>query len=702
MAGQTITVSVLADTRKFRTAMRGLGDASGLSKLGAGLRTIGKGLAVGTGAVVAAGVAWAGTTAQALARVETLGAATANVISSTGGAAGRTKAQVEGLAGSIEKLSGLEAETVQEGQNLLLTFTNIKGANFDRATQAMADLGVAMNKGKLEGVDLQSSALQLGKALNDPIKGISALSRVGVSFTAAQKEQVQAMVAAGDAAGAQSIILAELERQFGGAAAAAGDTAAGKWAKIQNIFGEVSETVLGFLLPAMHAVADWITTEGLPRFEAFGAWVSGTLIPAIKDLAARFREDVLPRLRDTARWLAENVVPAIASLAGWITGTLVPALVSFGGWVRDNADWLKALAVAVGLLVVGIGGYIKVMALWKAAKTAAIAVQAAWNAVMAANPVGLLILAIAALVAGLVYFFTQTETGKAIVASAWAGIQSAIEAVTSWWSETALPAITGTWDAITGAFRAGKDAVVGFLEDALSWVVRVWSYSPLGLIVTNWSRILEFFRGLPAAVGRLFTAAGVWLVNAGSSIINGLKSGIDRAWTNVLAFITDIPNRFVRGLSRIGSVLYNSGRDLISGFLSGAGSLLTTVGNFFLSKLPSWIVGPFKAALGINSPSRVFAGFAGDTIAGYLGRVRRLMPELAAASRAMASTVAGSFTPELAVPALEAPAAGFRAGGAYAGPAPVINVYALTDGPEVGRRVHAALEDFYRLNGRRP
>ena len=85
---------------------------------------------------------------------------------------------------------------------------------FDRAELASVNLSARL------GQDLQSSAIQVGKALNDPIKGVTALQRVGVSFTAQQREQIKAMVEAGNVAGAQGIILGELEKQFGGAAEA--------------------------------------------------------------------------------------------------------------------------------------------------------------------------------------------------------------------------------------------------------------------------------------------------------------------------------------------------------------------------------------------------------------------------------------------------------------------------------------------------
>jgi phage-related minor tail protein len=140
----------------------------------------------------------------------------AAVLQSTGGAAGVTADMANDLANSLSGVTKFEDDTILSGENMLLTFTNIGKGRLPMATEAM------LNMSQATGQDLQSSAVQLGKALNDPVAGISSLTRVGVTFTAQQKEQIAAMVEAGDVAGAQTLILQELQREFGGAAKAAG------------------------------------------------------------------------------------------------------------------------------------------------------------------------------------------------------------------------------------------------------------------------------------------------------------------------------------------------------------------------------------------------------------------------------------------------------------------------------------------------
>lgn len=110
------------------------------------------------------------------------------------------------------------------------------------------------------------------------------------------------------------------------------------------------------------------------------------------------------------------------------------------------------------------------------AQRAAAAGQWLLNAAMTANPIGIVIAAIAALVAGLVWFFTQTEVGKNIVAAAWSGIQAAMSAVTTWWTDTAWPAISRVIDWFVGAWNATRDGVVGAWNAIRAGIAAAWEW----------------------------------------------------------------------------------------------------------------------------------------------------------------------------------------------------------------------------------
>lgn len=162
-------------------------------------------------------------------------------LASMGNAAGRTADQLQAAAGGLMRQSLYDDdEILRKVTANLLTFGNVTGAVFDRAQQDAVDLAAKF------GMDLQGATMMLGKALQDPVKGITALSRAGVSFSADQKQMIKDMVAAGDAAGAQKLILSELERQVRGSAAAARE--ANPMAALKNSFDDFMENVGAQLL----------------------------------------------------------------------------------------------------------------------------------------------------------------------------------------------------------------------------------------------------------------------------------------------------------------------------------------------------------------------------------------------------------------------------------------------------------------------
>jgi hypothetical protein len=252
MAGErTIRIKVDGDSRGLNDmAQRGRKSVGDLDKSFKGMSTGAK-LALATMGVAFA--AWVGQTAASMMNVQRLAAQTDTVLKSMQ-VAWTDTGHITAYAEKIEALSGIEMEQVQTGQNLLLTYGNItnqvgKGNDvFDQATMLMTDLSVATGK------DMSGAATLLGKALNDPIRGVGALTKVGVTFTEQQKAQIKALVESGDVMGAQKVILAELTRQFGGSAKAFGETTAGQVLKLQNQFGNLSEELLTDLLPALNSV----------------------------------------------------------------------------------------------------------------------------------------------------------------------------------------------------------------------------------------------------------------------------------------------------------------------------------------------------------------------------------------------------------------------------------------------------------------
>jgi hypothetical protein len=122
-------------------------------------------------------------------------------VKSTGGVAGFSAPQLAEMASALQKVSTFGDEAIQSMQAVLLTFTRVRGPEFKGAQQAILDISARL------GTDLKSAALQVGKALNDPIAGLGSLSRAGIQFSNDQKKAIKALVDTGKVAEAQGIIL---------------------------------------------------------------------------------------------------------------------------------------------------------------------------------------------------------------------------------------------------------------------------------------------------------------------------------------------------------------------------------------------------------------------------------------------------------------------------------------------------------------
>jgi len=193
-------------------------------------------------------------------------AQTQAVVESTGGAAGLAADEIAEMASQMSASAGqslFSDDAILGATNVLATFTNIKGQNFGSATQSIIDMSQAL------GIDLNSAAMQVGKALNDPVAGLAALSRSGVQFTAEQEAMIKAMVEAGNVAGAQEVMMKELNTQFGGSAAAAVDTYAGQQIILKEKFADVQQTLGSALMPILME---------------FGTFMSDTVVPIIADV----------------------------------------------------------------------------------------------------------------------------------------------------------------------------------------------------------------------------------------------------------------------------------------------------------------------------------------------------------------------------------------------------------------------------------
>lgn len=495
-------ISGVADTAE-RTSKRTRGALGGI---GSGLRAV-----VGVAAAAAAGMEVVGLAGDAIAEAreaQKVGATTAQIIKATGGAAKVTADQVGALAERISNKTGVDDEAVQSAANLLLTFKQVrneagKGSQiFDRATAAAQDLAAAGFG------DANGAAKMLGKALNDPTKGISALGRAGVTFTEAQKKQIKALQASGDMLGAQKIIMAEVEGQVGGVAektATAGE-------KMRTMWGNTKEQLGTMLLPLIDKFAGVMTTTVLPGVQGFlsmverqGPALGSTFEPFLSSLREvpgfldRTRERARPffeYLSQLATGLAEgfrvHILPAVSELAvsfSSFAATVRPIVAEIVTWVMARfSEWAPTIKGYMRQITQTVGDSIRLVAAVIGRGTQVIRyVWDRWGQGILRTGTTVFGGIVRAVGGALNIVQGIVRTVLAVVKGDWSGAWSAVQQI-----------LRGALQVITGVMRGGMAVVTGLAGAARDVLGRVWASARDAAV----RRFGELRDGIARAVGQ--------------------------------------------------------------------------------------------------------------------------------------------------------------------------------------------------------
>jgi len=277
--------------------------------------------------------------AQAIAVVEA-------ALASTGGQSGRTAAQLEQSATALAKISIFDHTDILRNVTAnLLTFGNIQGTVFDRGQKLVVNMASKM------GTDLQSATIKWGRALNDPLAGIQGLTRAGIQFTQAQKDQIKTLIVHGQYLAAQNILLDVGEKKFNGAGAAL--LAASPTRQLQKAWIDFEETlgaiVLQVLPPFIKLLSDVLYGFGSlsPSAQKLIFWIGG-IAAVIGPLSLLFGgligtiAKLLPWLYGLATALFGVDAPIIAVVAGVAAAAI--ALFVFWNSMKDilSGQWAKA------------------------------------------------------------------------------------------------------------------------------------------------------------------------------------------------------------------------------------------------------------------------------------------------------------------------------------------------------------------------
>lgn len=419
------------------------------------------------------------------------------VLKSTGGVAGMTAEEVEGLSSSLSSMTTFDDEAITSGQSMLLTFTNIGENVFPRATETMLDMSQAL------GQDLQSSAIQLGKALNDPVQGITALQRVGVSFSDEQKKMVEQMVKSGDVMGAQTFILDELQKEFGGSAKAAGQTFAGQMTILKNQIDNVRESVGVRLIPIISKLIKYfVNLYNKPEVQEFLNKAVDSIVNFVDYVVSNVPK-AFQWFKMGFDWLAANKPVVIGILAA-----LGVAVIAFGITVVSSllSIIIAALPIIAVMALIGIAAYLLYRA-WTEnwggiqEKFAAFVawLKQTWDTLWAA------------LLPIFQYFMAQfkslQEAFRAALAGDWETVGAKLREIWDRAWAVVVSIATTAWNNLrtgianlikdvitkfktTDWASVGKNLLMGIIEGALS--LRSWMISKLTGIAND---IVSFFKG---------------------------------------------------------------------------------------------------------------------------------------------------------------------------------------------------------------
>src|SRR6266702_2111655 len=411
------------------------------------------------------------------------------VLKSTKGVSGETASAIGNLAESFSRLTMFSRDTVQEVENILLTFPSIGKKVFPETTQAVLNLSQAMHQ------NWKQSAIEVGKALDDPIRGLTNLRRIGVQFTDDQVKVIKSLWETGHTAEAQKLILQELNKEFGNSAKAAGQTFGGQLAILGHHLQDTGEKIGMMLMPWLKSIVDAVT----PIINSFLDWMgtSGNLSGVLATLGD-IMAPLVQAIQDTYTYLQ----PLIAQVIAWAikNDVLGKTIAVVSAYVQVMAAWLRFI---VPVLVSVIQAVIQfVSALW--------------------DRLGPAILTIVD--------FIRTH---------WTAISAIFSGV---WNEI-VGVIKIAWAVLSGIILAGIDILQGHWgkawDDIKQTFVNVWEgikQAAIGAVKV----ILGVIALLPGAVGDAAKAALKWLDSLNTS---AKKSALDTqkaVVANIQAMITSL------------------------------------------------------------------------------------------------------------------------------------------------------------------
>lgn len=449
-------------------------------------------------------------------------------LKSTKGAVGLTSDEIQKMAAAFQKTTAIEDDAVLAGQNMLLTFTSIGKDTFPGATEAMLNMATAMNGGVAPGAEqLRNQAIQLGKALNDPIDGLSSLGRVGVKFTAEQKGQITALLgtseamktlqtAAGDAEMSipklqKSLEIARMklsELEAGGKAS--GSSLLSAKTKVEDLANSLNDAEI---MVKSYDEAQKANTSSMSEAEKMAKAQSIIL----KELSTEFGGQAAATLSNYTGKITQmkNQWDDVKETMGQ---ALIPILMQLGTAISTVVVWLQqheAVAKAIVPILLAVAGALVSI---KVAMAAVSAVTSTIDLVKSLAKIPLPVLAVIAalaLLAGAVYLIIKYwDDIKAKTIEVWTAIKDFF---------------TGIWESVTGVFNS-----------AISMIQTAWEIFIDAVFSQGYNRIEGILLGIAGVFDYIFGTNIGDILWKFFSFIQGFWESIKGVFNSVINFIVGI------------------------------------------------------------------------------------------------------------------------------------------------------------------
>ena len=608
MAGHVVKVSVVAETKNFSRAFKGLAKETGLTNLA----NAGK-QAVTTLATVAA----AGAAAIGVAGAKAVSAA-ADLEQSTGAIEAVFKSgadQMKAYADTAASTVGLTKNEYQELGTLLGAQLKNGGTSIDQLAGKTNDLiGVAADLSAQFGGSTSDAVAALSSALKgerDPIE------RYGVSLKQASIDAKAAELGFEKVGGSfdneaqQAATLALIMEQTAdahGAFAREGDTLAHQVQVLKAHFGDFAAKAGTLVLPMVTALATAALDHLVPALESLSTWAKDVAIPALQDFAARIQATVVPKIKAAAAVFQTEIRPRLQAIIDWLTTTVPPAVSRVVSFFEKFGPAIGAAAAVIGTFVAGFKTFNQIKTIISAAKTA----WAALNATMAANPIFLVIAAIAALVAIFVALYQNNETFRNAVDAAWAQIKAAVSVVVEWFQTNVVPALQAAWEKIQAAWDAVwpqlQAAWASYGQPIVDLIINVFQ----GL-AANWDTIWQGISTVVSGVWQVISSVISTVVGVISGIIQVWTSALQGDWSGVWAGIQQIVSSVWSGIQGV----ISGALSIVKGYITGAMGVISGVFSGVWSSISSTVSGAWN---GIKSAISSGVSSAVSTISSLPGR----------------------------------------------------------------------------------